>query len=60
MTESSDYRVVSCYDDDGDSRYIASVKRSPETDAMTDEQIIERLKEWRRNEGRLRAVDDPE
>ena len=43
MAESSDYRIASGYD--GDTRYIVSVKRSPETDAMTDDELITRFRQ---------------
>ncbi|MFI5687861.1 hypothetical protein [Streptomyces sp. NPDC051636] len=44
MAESSEYRVASS-DYNGDTRYIVSVKRTPETDAMTDEELIARFRQ---------------
>lgn len=41
MAESSDFRTVSR--EDGDTRYIVTVPRTPETDAMTDDELINRL-----------------
>ncbi|KOV86084.1 MULTISPECIES: hypothetical protein [unclassified Streptomyces] len=45
MTENGDHRLVSRDYDDG-SRYIAIVRRDPETDQLTDDQIITGLKQW--------------
>lgn len=39
-------RIVS--HETGDTRHIAVLRRSPETDQMSDEEIIARLQEWRR------------
>lgn len=46
MAENNDYRTVIREDDDG-TRHIALVRRDPETDQLTDDQIITSLKEWR-------------
>jgi hypothetical protein len=39
MTENDDHRIVSRDNPDG-SRLIVSVRRDPETDAMTDDELI--------------------
>ncbi|WP_318205360.1 hypothetical protein [Streptomyces sp. SCL15-4] len=46
MAENDDYRTVIREDEDG-TRHIAIVRRDPETDQLTDDQIITDLQEWR-------------
>jgi hypothetical protein len=46
MTEHDDHRIVSREDEDG-TRHIAIVRRSPETDQLSDNDIITSLEEWR-------------
>ncbi|MEU6597894.1 hypothetical protein [Streptomyces flaveolus] len=45
MAESSNYRTVSREEDDG-TFYAAVVDRTPETDQLTDDEIITNLKQW--------------
>ena len=46
MTGNDDHRLVSREDEDG-TRYIAVVRRSPETDQLSDDQILANLEGWR-------------
>lgn len=46
MTENDDHRLVSREDEDG-TRHIAALRRTPETDQLTDDQIITDLQQWR-------------
>ena len=47
MTENDDdHRIVSREFENGD-RHIAVVRRTPETDQLSDDQIIAHLEEWR-------------
>jgi hypothetical protein len=56
VAESSDYRVIEWWPNK-DQRNIVALLRTPETDAMTDEELIADFGKWksRRN---LRVVDD--
>ena len=42
--------------EDGDHRHIAVITRTPDSDALTDEEVIGRLKQWRARR-HLRVVD---
>ncbi|MGW3144864.1 hypothetical protein ACWDG1_09315 [Streptomyces sp. NPDC001177] len=58
MTDNSDIRVVSWYTS-GDARQIVAMRRTPETDALTDEELIARLeKEWPASERPGRLADE--
>ncbi|MGW5429981.1 hypothetical protein ACWET9_22625 [Streptomyces sp. NPDC004059] len=46
MTENDDHRLVSREDDDG-TYQAAVVRRTPETDQLTDDEIITSLEQWR-------------
>lgn len=46
MAENDDHRIVS-RDDDNGTRHIAIVRRAPDTDHLTDNEIITSLEEWR-------------
>jgi len=46
MPENDDHRLVSRETADG-TRHIALVRRSPETDQLSDDQIIADLQQWR-------------
>ncbi|MGW5123262.1 hypothetical protein ACWEQ7_04205 [Streptomyces sp. NPDC004069] len=41
-----------------DTRIIAAVRRTPETDEMSDDEIVAQLDKWKRKQRHLRAVDD--
>lgn len=58
MTESSEYRVIEWWPNK-DERRIISVSRTPETEALSDEELITRFDGWvASSERHLRAVDD--
>lgn len=66
-TWSDDYRTVEYWPDKTDTRVIFAIKRTPENDQQTDEELIAACEPWRiqqqteREEQRhLRVVDDPE
>ncbi|MGW6481289.1 hypothetical protein ACWGDS_25910 [Streptomyces sp. NPDC055059] len=58
-THNDEVRVIEYWPNE-DERIIVVVKRSPEVDAMTDDELIKRSRDWRRGNRHLRAVDDPE
>ena len=47
MAENDDHRLVRREDENG-TRFIVSVHRNPETDAMTDDELIDRFIELHR------------
>lgn len=51
-----EYRTVT--HEQGDARFIAVVRRTPENDQMTDEEIVTGLEAWKRGQRHLKAVDD--
>jgi hypothetical protein len=51
-----EYRTVTHAVEADDTHYIAVLRRSPETDQMTDEEVIKGLEIWKR-EQHLHAVD---
>jgi hypothetical protein len=57
MTESSDYRVIEWWPNK-DQRRIVSMPRTPETEAMSDEELIASFNVWESSERHLRVVDD--
>jgi hypothetical protein len=72
-TWSSDYRAIEYWPDRTDTRVIFAVKRTPENDQKSDEELIAEFEPWRikqqfdrdheqEEQGRpnLRAVEDPE
>ncbi|SEC03265.1 hypothetical protein SAMN04490357_1010 [Streptomyces misionensis] len=48
MAENDDHRIVSRENPDG-TRHIAALQRTPETDQLSDDQIITSLQEWKAN-----------
>ncbi|MFE2384476.1 hypothetical protein [Streptomyces misionensis] len=46
MAENGDHRIVTRDSPDG-SRYIAALQRTPETDQLSDDQVITALEEWK-------------
>ncbi|MFF7335399.1 hypothetical protein [Streptomyces sp. NPDC008150] len=52
-------RVVR-HDAEDDSSTILVVNRTPETDAMSDDQLITRYEQWQDQRPPLRPVDEPE
>ncbi|MFE2712262.1 hypothetical protein ACFXKI_09790 [Streptomyces mirabilis] len=57
MTESSDYRVIEWWPSE-EERRIISVARTPENEAMSDEELIASFDEWVAGGRQLRVVDD--
>ncbi|MFJ9128908.1 hypothetical protein ACIRJS_32885 [Streptomyces sp. NPDC102340] len=51
-----DIRIITR--ENGRSREIAALHRTPENEAMTDEELFAELDEWKRNRRHLRAVED--
>lgn len=57
--QTDEVRVIEYWPNE-DEWIIVAVKRSPEVDAMTDDELIKRNGDWHRGTRHLRAVDDPE
>jgi hypothetical protein len=58
MLNPDEYRVVTHTVDADDASYIAVVRRDPETDKMSDEEIIKGLETWKLGQRHLHAVGD--
>ena len=54
--DTAEFRVIE-YREPDDTRVIAALHRTPETDAMTDDELIAQWQEWRQSR-KLRAVVD--
>lgn len=57
MTDNKTHRIVSHETKDG-TRTIAVVHRTPETDQLTDDEIITQLEEWKAKRQRVDAPRD--